>query len=88
MKDPADARAIRVVVTEKGNQLFENVRLPSRELVYEIMSCYEERDVISLKGLLERLREHVLQILGGDVHRPHTTNKLRLEANDEEKISA
>jgi MarR family 2-MHQ and catechol resistance regulon transcriptional repressor len=63
IRDVADRRAIRVVATEKGAELFERVRAPSRELVYQIMSCYDEEDVSRLSELLQRVRRHTLQEL-------------------------
>ena len=63
VRDNADRRAIRVMATEKGAQLFETVRAPSRELVYQIMSCYNEEDLSRLSELLQRVRRHTLQKL-------------------------
>lgn len=47
VRDNADRRAIRVMATEEGVKLFESVRAPSRDLVYQIMSCYEEEDYLA-----------------------------------------
>ena len=63
IRDKVDRRAIRVMVTEKGAELFESVRVPSRELVYQIMSCYNQEDVSRLSELLQRVRRHTLQEL-------------------------
>lgn len=62
-KDSVDGRAIRVVTTEKGRALFESVRLPSRELVHRIMSCYEHEDIDRLSELLQKVRIHTLEAL-------------------------
>lgn len=56
VRDNADRRAIRVMTTEKGAQLFDTVRAPSRELVYQIMSCYNEEELSRLAELLQRVR--------------------------------
>lgn len=58
VRDNADRRAIRVMATEKGAKLFESVRAPSRELVYQIMSCYNEEELSRLSELLQRVRRH------------------------------
>ena len=63
VRDSADRRAIQVMATEKGKELFETVLAPSRELVYQIMSCYKEDDVSRLSELLHRVRKHALQKL-------------------------
>ena len=63
VRDNADRRAIRVMVTEKGAELFETVRSPSRELVYQIMSCYNEEELSRLAELLQRVRRHTVQEL-------------------------
>jgi len=56
VRDNADRRAIRIVATEKGAELFETVRAPSRELVYQIMSCYNEEELSRLAELLQMVR--------------------------------
>jgi len=63
VRDSADRRAIRVMATEKGKKLFEAVLAPSRDLVYQIMSCYKQDDVGRLAELLQRVRRHTLQEL-------------------------
>jgi len=63
VRDSADRRAIRVVTTRKGKKLFESVRAPSRELVYNIMSCFNEKDVTHFSRLLRGVRKHTLQEL-------------------------
>jgi len=63
VRDATDRRAIRVMATEKGSKLFETVRAPSRELVYQIMSCYKEDDLSRLSELLHRVKKHALQKL-------------------------
>jgi DNA-binding MarR family transcriptional regulator len=54
--DMADRRTIRIEITEKGRDLFESVRGPSRELVSQIMSCFSKEEVISLAQLLLKAR--------------------------------
>lgn len=66
VRDTRDRRSIRVVATEAGRELFDRVRQPSRELVYTIMSCYEENKLDHFAELLRTLRGHVLQELAGD----------------------
>lgn len=63
VRDNADRRAIRVMATEKGAKLFETVRAPSRELVYDIMSCFDQEDLSHFSELLQRVRRHTLQEL-------------------------
>ena len=67
VRDTKDRRAVRVVATEAGRELFDRVRQPSRDLVYRTMSCFEEEDKLDhFAELLRRLRENVLQELAGD----------------------
>jgi len=66
VRDNRDRRAVRVVATEAGRRLFERVRQPSRDLVYTIMSCYDENKLEHFAELLRMLRENVLQELAGD----------------------
>ncbi|MBI2979445.1 MAG: MarR family transcriptional regulator [Chloroflexi bacterium] len=63
VRDGADRRAVRVRVSKKGTELFGRVRAPSRELVYQVMSCYNGDDVSHLSGLLQKVRRHTLQEL-------------------------
>jgi len=63
VRDSTDRRAIRLVATEKGAKLFDSVRAPSRELVYQIMSCYNDEEVSRVSELLQRVRRHTLQKL-------------------------
>lgn len=67
VRDTKDRRAVRVVATEAGRELFDRVRQPSRDLVYRIMSCFEEEDKLDhFAEFLRRLRENVLQELAGE----------------------
>lgn len=69
VRDNVDRRAIRVMTTEQGKKLFETVLPPSRELVYQVMSCYNQDDVSYLSELLRKVRSHVLlQLSSGDGH--------------------
>lgn len=63
VRDDTDRRAIRVMVSEKGKELFETALAPSRELVYQVMSCYNEDDVSRLSELLQKVRSHTLPML-------------------------
>ena len=67
VRDARDGRSVRVAATEAGRELFDQVRQPSRELVYRIMACFEEEDKLDrFAELLRMLRENVLQELAGD----------------------
>jgi len=69
VRDTKDRRSVRVVTTEAGRELFDRVRQPSRDLVYRIMSCYDEDKLDHFDELLRMLRENMLQELaGGDGH--------------------
>lgn len=63
VRDKTDRRMIRVIATDKGVEISESVRAPSRELVYRIMSCCKEEDISRLSELLERIRRYTLQEL-------------------------
>ncbi|MDP3880362.1 MAG: MarR family winged helix-turn-helix transcriptional regulator [Dehalococcoidales bacterium] len=62
-RDATDGRAIRLEATEKDSEVFESVRLPSRELVYRIMSCFNHEDMEQLSRLLDKVRILTLQEL-------------------------
>jgi len=67
VRDTKDRRAVRVVATEAGRELFDRVRQSSRDLVYRIMSCFEEEDKLDrFAELLRMLRENALQELARD----------------------
>ena len=67
MRDTRDRRSVRVVATETGRELFDRVRQPSTDLVYTIMSCFEEENKLDrFAELLRILRGHVLQEMAGD----------------------
>ena len=69
VRDTKDRRAIRVVATEAGRDLFDRVRQPSRDLVYRIMSCFDHEDLSQFSELLQRIRRHTLQELArGNSH--------------------
>lgn len=64
VRDTRDRRSVRVVATEAGKECFDRVRQPSRELVYRIMSCFEEEEQLDrFAELLRTLRGHTLQEL-------------------------
>ena len=63
VRDTRDRRSIRIVATEAGKALFDRVRQPSRDLVYTIMSCYDEDKLEHFAELLQTLRGHTLQEL-------------------------
>ena len=63
IRDEADRRIIRIEATEKGRQLFETVRGPSRKLVGQIMSCYSGEEISCLTQLLQKARTHTFQCL-------------------------
>lgn len=66
VRDAKDGRSVRVEPTEAGREPFDRVRQPSRELVYGIMSCFEEGQLDRFAELLRLLRGHVLDQLAGD----------------------
>jgi len=74
VRDDRDRRSVRVVATEAGKELFDRVRQPSRELVYGIMSCYDEDKLDHFAEFLRVLRENVLQKLARDSGRDEKGN--------------
>jgi len=67
VRDHADRRAIKIVATKKGTELLERSRIPSRELVYHVMSCCSEEDLNRLSEVLQKVRSHVLKELGPEL---------------------
>jgi len=81
VRDTRDRRSVRVVATEGGKELFDRVRQPSRDLVYRIMSCYDEDKLDHFSEFLRMLRENVLQELADDSGRDDQRNPNALTQN-------
>lgn len=67
VKDDLDRRAVRVMATAEGKELLGAVLPRSRELVNEVMSCYNQDEISCLSELLQRVRKHVLHNLAGSL---------------------
>lgn len=62
VEDQADSRVRRVVVTEKGRELWRQIA-PIRERHLEkALDCLTDEEVVQLEELLNRVREHVREL--------------------------
>lgn len=62
-RDLKDRRALRLVMTQKGKDLFEQATVPGWELMKRMMSCFSEEEMQTFTHLMERLRERALEEL-------------------------
>jgi len=58
--NPEDRRSIRVTLTPEGRQLFERMIPVGYEISQRALSCLDDDEVVALKTLLKRVREHLL----------------------------
>jgi len=52
-----DRRALRLVVTRKGQAIFDQATKPGWELMKRLMSCFSEEELQTFAQLMEKLRE-------------------------------
>ena len=64
--DPSDRRSIRLVMTPKGDAVYEQARQPAWELIETLMSSFSEGELAMFSRLLEELRGRALSRLGLD----------------------
>ena len=62
-RDLRDHRAVRLVMTRKGNDIFKQATISGWELVQEILSCLSDEDIRTLNSLLDRMREKAFEYL-------------------------
>ena len=60
-RDLRDRRAVRLVMTRKGNDIFKQATISGWELVQEILSCLSDEDIRTLNSLLDRMREKAFE---------------------------
>ncbi len=58
-----DRRSVRLIMTRKGKDIFEQATISGWELTQEILSCLSDEDVRTLNSLFERLREKAFEYL-------------------------
>ena len=62
-RDLRDRRSVRLVMTRKGKDIFEQATISGWELVQEILSYLSDEDIMTLNSLLERMREKAFEYL-------------------------
>jgi MarR family transcriptional regulator, organic hydroperoxide resistance regulator len=60
-RDLPDRRAVRLVITPKGEKLFKHALTPANRYLCEIMSCLSEKETKVLTGILEKIREKTFE---------------------------
>ena len=63
IRDLKDRRALRLVMTPKGKELFDRATAYGLELLETMMSCCTKEEIETLSHLLGRLREKALEEL-------------------------
>jgi DNA-binding MarR family transcriptional regulator len=61
IRDLEDHRAVRLVLTPKGERQFKKAMKTAKELPQEVMDCFSEEELANFRSLLERLREHTYE---------------------------
>lgn len=67
LKNMADRRAVRLIMTRKGEEVYEEARVFTWQLFQDIFSEISEKDLFSLCGILEEVRLKVLDFLKIDI---------------------
>ena len=52
-----DRRALRLVITPKGQEIFDRATMPGWELMKRLMSCFSGEELQTFDRLMEKLRE-------------------------------
>jgi len=58
--NPKDRRSINVTLTPEGKRLFEGMVPVGYEISQKALSCLDDDEVVVLKTLLRRVRQHLL----------------------------
>jgi DNA-binding MarR family transcriptional regulator len=61
VRDLKDHRAVRLVLTLKGERRFKKAMKPARELPEQVLSCFSGEELDCFRSLLEKLREHTYE---------------------------
>ena len=62
-RDLRDRRSLRLVITQKGENLLKQATVPGWELVQEIVSCLSEEELQTFIRLMEKVRGKAFQYL-------------------------
>ncbi len=62
-RDLRDRRSVRLVMTRKGKDIFEQATISGWELAQEILSYLSDEDIRTLNSLLDRIREKAFEYL-------------------------
>jgi len=65
-RDLPDRRSVRLVMSEKGKNILEQSTISGWNLVQEILSGLSNEELITLNGMLERMREKAFGYLNPD----------------------
>ncbi len=76
-RDLPDRRAVRLVITKKVKEIFEQATMLGWELIEEVLSCLSDEDIVKLNSLLDRVRSKAFEYLypGKELEEVQTQNK-------------
>ena len=60
-RDLKDRRAVRLVITPKGQELLEQTRTPAAELYKDMLSCLSEKELVTFTETLEKIIDKSFQ---------------------------
>ena len=63
ISDLPDRRAVRLVITRKGKDIFNQATVLGWELIQDILSCLSDEDMRTLSNLLDRMRGKAFEYL-------------------------
>ena len=77
-RDAKDRRTLRLSITRKGEESFEQALKPGWELAKNVLSGFTKEEIQTLSGLLERMREKAYQYLSpGDIMEELPTDEVQ-----------
>jgi len=65
-----DRRSINITLTPEGRRLFERMVPVGYEISQKALSCLSDAEVVALKRLIRRVREHLLEQIANSQTKP------------------
>ena len=82
VKDIPDRRAVRLIITPRGEELYEEARVITWEFFQDVFSAIPEEELLKLGDILEKVRSKVLNFLKIDV----SAEKIQVLDNSKECV--
>jgi MarR family transcriptional regulator, 2-MHQ and catechol-resistance regulon repressor len=61
VKNPEDRRAYSLVITDKGEQYYQNCARGSSILIQKFLDCLSDEEMQTLKDMLEKIRINIIE---------------------------